>query len=128
MEVMKNVFVRSAWPLPMLLALLALASGGCDLFGQTVTLEGEVSALVSGPTDPFGLPEAPKSLTRADASARAHLLDDRRVVATVRVLGGRYRFTGIRPGSYRVVSTLFGTPSDTSADLDVGPGRNRVST
>ena len=128
MEPMKSAFVRAAWPLPMILALLALTSGGCDLFGQTVTVEGEVSVLASGPTDASGLPEAPKSLTRADASARAHLFNDRRVVATVRVLQGHYRFTGIAPGRYRVVSTLFGTPSDTSAELAVGPGRNRVPT
>src|SRR5213592_3749490 len=128
MKIIKNTLVRTGWPLPVLLALLALANSGCDPFGQTVTLEGEVSALVSGPTDPFGSPEAPKSLTRAEASARAHLLNDRGVVATVRVLGGHYRFTGVRPGRYRVVSTLFGTPSDTSADLDARPGRNRVST
>jgi len=108
-----------------LAACVVLLAGCGDSHTTRGMLEGDV-LVKSTPRDPFGNPVGDPQLSAADAATQVLLLQGAGIVKVTTATGGHFAFGDIPIGSYRVCALLFGTPSDTTQGLDVGPGGNRL--
>jgi len=108
-----------------LAACVVLLAGCGHSHTDRATLEGDL-LVKSTPRDPFGNPIGDPQLSPADAATQVLLLQGSGIAKVTTPIRGHFAFRDIPIGSYRICAQLFGTPSDTTQALDVGPGANRL--